>query len=90
LAIDGIAKNQETGLPYLIFSIPAIPNPDRPEPNKDFTTKHTKGTKNEFLMVLWSFRVLRDLRGLRPIGPYAPAGEQISRYYGHITNLSQR
>jgi len=32
------------------------PNPDKPEPNKDFTTKHTKGTKNEFLMVLWSLR----------------------------------
>ena len=22
------------------------------EPNKDFTTKHTKGTKNEFLIIL--------------------------------------
>ncbi len=39
------------------------PNLDKPEANKDFTTKHTKGTKNEFLMVLWSLRVLRDLRG---------------------------
>jgi hypothetical protein len=36
------------------------PNLDKPEPNKDFTTK---GTKNEFLMVLWPLRVLRDLRG---------------------------
>jgi hypothetical protein len=31
-----------------------------------------KGTKNEFLMVLWS---LHDLRGLRPIGAYAPERE---------------
>jgi len=52
------------------------PNPDKPEPNKDFTTKHTKGTKNEFLMVLWSLRVLRDLRG-----------EQISAHNGYMTNL---
>jgi len=45
------------------------------KPNKDFTTKHTKGTKNEFLMVLLS---LRDLRG-----------EQISAHYGYMTNLAQ-
>jgi len=50
---------------------------------------HTKGTKNEFLMVLWPLRVLRDLPGLRPIRAYAPAGEQISAHYGYMTNLPQ-
>ncbi len=33
------------------------------EPNKAVTTKHTKGTKNELLMVLWSLRALRVLHG---------------------------
>ena len=53
------------------------PNLDKLEPNKDFTTKHTKGTKNEFLMVLCPLRVLRDLRG-----------EQRA-HYGYMTNLLQ-
>ncbi len=34
-------------------------------------------------MVLWSIRVLRDLRGLRPIGAYAPEGEQFSARLEH-------
>jgi len=38
-------------------------SPNTQYSNKDFTTKHTKGTKNEFLMVSWSLRVLRDLCG---------------------------
>jgi len=59
------------------------------EPKKNFTTKHTKGTKNAFLMVLWSLRVLSNLRGLRPIGAYAPEGGQLSAHYGYMTNLAQ-
>ena len=45
-----------------------MPNLAKPEQNRDFTTKRTKGTKNEFLMVLWSFR---DLRGEQTSAHYA-------------------
>jgi len=48
-----------------------MPNLAKPEQNRDFTTKRTKGTKNEFLMVLWSFRDLRDLRGEQTSAHYA-------------------
>ena len=54
------------------------PNPDKPEAKKDFTTKHTKGTKKEFLIALWSLHALRDLRG-----------KQISAHYGYTTNPAQ-
>ena len=63
---------------FLFHTLNHNPNPNKPEPNKDFTTKHTKGTKNEFLMALWYLRVLRDLRG-----------ELISAHYGYIRNPAQ-
>ena len=57
--------NQRTSLPEFIESVGPMPalwilgrycrgkfSEDKPELERDFTTKHTKGTKNEFLMVL--------------------------------------